>query len=336
MSETLADADRFELVDAQHWNSIKSEYEDDETVTLDRWTNYGKDRLYINNLKTGDGWISLKDDDFGGDRWTKCKAEWDLEGDELTVKIGTSRRWTYIVTIKVHGDGFEPVVEPREVDFDDQEACVSESDQEIVTDGGEDKTSHIEDGEIEAAIESNDDTDHPDALTVAEVRDALAEIQASFEGFWAEHMDSIEDGHLEVVAETEHVVVFADHTGHGWNEELDALGLDPDRSSNDRTIRITLAETHHRAASRLCDRNWSTADPFVVAKPDGVRNGQLFVETIINSLLQRGLSPGQAWAYYGVEIRGNSRNSWAKRCGYSDHSAVSEAVRKAKKKLPKE
>jgi hypothetical protein len=29
-------------------------------------------------------------------------------------------------------------------------------------------------------------------------------------------------------------------------------------------------------------------------------------------------------------------DQWAKRCGYSDHSAVSEAVRKAKKQLPNE
>lgn len=54
----------------------------------------------------------------------------------------------------------------------------------------------------------------------------------------------------------------------------------------------------------------------------------------INALLRAGLSPGQAWGFYGVEIRGNSRNSWASECGYSDHSAVSEAVRKAKRKLP--
>lgn len=56
-------------------------------------------------------------------------------------------------------------------------------------------------------------------------------------------------------------------------------------------------------------------------------------DEVINTLLRRGLSPGQAWAYYGVEILNNSRNQWAEECGYSDHSAVSEAVRKAKSKL---
>jgi hypothetical protein len=57
-------------------------------------------------------------------------------------------------------------------------------------------------------------------------------------------------------------------------------------------------------------------------------------EEVINPLLRAGLSPGQAWAYYGVEIKDHSRNEWAKRCGYSDHSAVSEPLRKAKGKLP--
>jgi len=57
------------------------------------------------------------------------------------------------------------------------------------------------------------------------------------------------------------------------------------------------------------------------------------VEEIINDLLRQGLSPGQAWAYYGVEVRGHSRNEWSKKCGYSDHSAVSEPLRKAKEKM---
>lgn len=78
------------------------------------------------------------------------------------------------------------------------------------------------------------------------------------------------------------------------------------------------------SANERCGWIWG------VAKSDGIEDGQQYAEAVINGLLRRGLSPGQAWAYYGVEIRGNSRNSWATRCGYSDHSAVSEAVRKAK------
>ena len=129
MMTQLTTADRFEIVDAQYYNKVRSEYRDKTAdVEIDRWNNYGKDRLYINNLKTGDGWISLKDDDFGGSRWTSSKADWGLDGDELTIKIGSGPTWTYVITVKVHGDDFEAVTtEPRDIDFDDLEECVSET-----------------------------------------------------------------------------------------------------------------------------------------------------------------------------------------------------------------
>ena len=92
----------------------------------------------------------------------------------------------------------------------------------------------------------------------------------------------------------------------------------------------------HSVAKRLTGYNWGYSSPLVIAKPDDFNSSRLFIEAIINRYINEGLSPRQAWAYYGVEIRDNSRNRWAKRCGYSDHSAVSEAVRKAKKKLPNE
>ena len=129
MMTQLTTADRFEIVDAQYYNKVRSEYRDKTAdVEIDRWNNYGKDRLYINNLKTGDGWIGLKDNDFGGSRWTSSKADWGLDGDELTIKIGSGPTWTYVITVKVHGDDFEAVTtEPRDIDFDDLEECVSET-----------------------------------------------------------------------------------------------------------------------------------------------------------------------------------------------------------------
>jgi len=326
MSE-LTTADRFELVEAQHYNSVKSEYVDaTNTVTLGRWTNYGKDRLYINNLKTGDGWISLKDDDFGGDRWTKCKAEWDLEGDEITVKIGTSRRWTYIVTIKVHGDGFEAVAEPRDVDFDDLEACVSESPApEIATDGGEPQT--FTDAEILEQIEWHLDPESDDAPTVERVRELRAELRKSGQVVFAEWMDNIEQGHTEVVAEHDDKIVVSTGEVDTVDEDLQNV---TDASDIERNILGTLEE---QEAKRLSNYDWGYTYPRVLAKPDSFKAGHQFVEAVVNNLCKRGLSPGQAWAYYGVEIRDNSRNQWAKRCGYNDHSAVSEAVRKANRKL---
>lgn len=71
----------------------------------------------------------------------------------------------------------------------------------------------------------------------------------------------------------------------------------------------------------------------VAGKPADFDQAQRFIEAVINGLISRGLSPGQQWAYYGVIIRGNSRNQWAQRGGYADRSAVSEAARKAKGKI---
>lgn len=56
---------------------------------------------------------------------------------------------------------------------------------------------------------------------------------------------------------------------------------------------------------------------------------------VVNALQHHGLTPAQSWAYYGVVLEGNSRNKWADELGHSDHSAVSQAVRKAKEKIPR-
>lgn len=179
---------------------------------------------------------------------------------------------------------------------------------------------HITTDSIESALTRVDaDTDA--------LQRALADVQASLEEYWGEWMDLVEDGSVEVVAEGHDVLVLADHTGHNWDEELAA-------TVDDAVIQRAVTQAHHEEAERRApEYDWSVADAFVVAITPGIDEGQLLVEAIVNSLMRRGLSPGQAWAYYGVRIRGHSRNGWAKRCGYSDHSAVSEPLRKAEEKL---
>lgn len=304
--------ERVELLTSSRTNRGK-EY--DWTPNTSRWTKGDEDRLYFNDSKFVD-YVDLTSG-FGHREGSAVTISTELNGDELHVEVEVYEK-TYSATFKLHG------LETDEGDEDGE--------PEIACDGGEDVTRHVDDSTIEDAIESNDDPDHPDAWTVEEVRDALAQIQHSFEGFWSEHMDGVEDGYLEVVADDGGIVVFADHAGHGWGEEMDALELDREA---DRTLGRILQQIHHELARDRTDYSWSTADPFVVRKPEGARDGQRYVESVVNSLMREGLSPGQAWAYYGVQIRGNSRNSWAKRCGYSDHSAVSEAVRKADDKLPR-
>jgi len=321
----LTTADGFELLDVTYRHKPLGEdpeyYDKTDSVSIDRWSKYGNDRLYLNGLNTGDGWISLQGDESGGDKWTKVEAQRELDGDELTIKVGRAidirkGRATYTITIRVIGDEFG-----ADDDNDDE--------QEIVADGGEDVTSHVDDETITEAIEQHDDPGHEDATTVAEVRDILAALDESGAVHWSEWLDNIESGETDVVAETDELIVLNTGTIDKIREEIEHHPeIDPDAPTVD-----VVSAVMHDVAREHSDHDWGVTYPFVVRKSGSFADGQEYVEAVLNGLRQRGVSPGQAWAYYGVKIRGHSRNQWATRCGYSDHSAVSESVRKAESKL---
>ena len=212
---------------------------------------------------------------------------------------------------------------PR-VHFDNLEECVGET-TEIRTDGGEidDRTQHITDDDIEHG------TDGEAIQDINKVREALETFQRSAEETWSEHMDGIEQSHYWLVEETDDVIVL------GADDALYKEYLSP--TGHDTTdYHYAVSGVMHSVAKRLTDYNWGYSYPLVIAKPDDFDSGRLFTEAVVNGYINEGLSPEQAWAYFGVEIRDISPNQWAIGCGYSDHSAVSEAVRKAKKKLPRE
>lgn len=172
-------------------------------------------------------------------------------------------------------------------------------------------------------------------IELEDLDDIIVAVQEDIEDRWSEFMAQMERGDLRLVEETEEALVFEDKGKVFWQDELDhvveyidLLGADQEKSPE------ALIATHHNAAYRLTDHNWATTNPVVVGKPAGFEFGNQYVESLIISLLFQGLSPGQAWAYFGVEFQNSSRNKWASRCGYSDHSSVSAAVRKAKEKLP--
>gem|GEM_PF-6185476 len=221
-----------------------------------------------------------------------------------------------------------------DVDLHDCPAADSDDDgesddAEVATDGGTE--SPITDADIEAAIQTHDDPDRPDALTVTDVRGLLDTLQQQIERDWGHWMDLIERDVVRVVEDTGGVLVLAVRDSP-YEDILDkSHGSLP--VTWDGVASQVVSATVHNAAERLSDRSWPGDYPLVVRKPAVADAGETYVIALINSLLRRGLSPGQAWAYYGVEICGHSRNEWASRCGYSDHSAVSEPLRKAERKL---
>jgi hypothetical protein len=98
------DTTTYDLIEA-----VKHNKDGDKDVTdkidIDRWSKYGKDRIYMNGLKCGDGWISLNSDDNGGERWTKVSAKKSIDGDIMTITIGKhkrGRRNSYTIKIRIN------------------------------------------------------------------------------------------------------------------------------------------------------------------------------------------------------------------------------------------
>lgn len=322
MSE-LTNADGFKIVTATH-HKRTGDVNVTDSISIDRWSDYGKDRLYLNGLKTGDGWISLKSDESGGDRWTKVSAERELDGDELTITVG-NKRTIYTIVVKVNGDDFMSGSE----DSDDSEN-ESEGKPEIVTDGGQDTTDHIDDATIESALTDELGVpDHPDDPDIETIRDALAWVQQSMAEVWADWCSNIEHNEAEVVYEDSDVIIFATSGDDVPRRDLREYY---DGDLHERTPDV-VSRVHHKLARDRTDYDWGYAYPLVVRKPETWDAGQQYVDAVINSLQKRGLSPGQAWAYYGVEIKAESQSAWARRQDRTQQQ-ISNALKQAKQKLP--
>lgn len=213
---------------------------------------------------------------------------------------------------------------PSEDDQDDDE-------QEIVTDGGEDVTDHVDDETIEAAMKDHLNVlGHDEDPDVEDIRDAVAWVQQGMAEAWSDWLTSVEHNEAQIVFEDSETVVFA--TGEDNVPRRDLRDY-YDGELHEMTPEI-VSLVHHKLARDICDYDWSYTYPLVIRKPESFDAGQQYVESIISGLQKSGLSPAEAWAYYGVEIRGNSQSSWARRAG-KDQSTINRSLKRAKKKLPR-
>lgn len=168
--------------------------------------------------------------------------------------------------------------------------------------------SELTDAEIESAIEQHDDTDHPDAYTVAEVRDVLERINADILEHWDLHQDAIDEGVHEIVHEDSDVIVLADHSGHFWTEQLDVT---PGVDDSDDILRSIAISLHHTAARGVCDHSWSTSDPVVVSKPNAFRAGESHVLREIARRTRETGSVARAVDQLATEVHGHRKSMWA-------------------------
>ncbi len=238
---------------------------------------------------------------------------------------------------EVHLGGDDPMLFGRDrrgkvYDLGRMDELYVEADEpEIVTDGGEDVTDHVEDETVEKAIEDHiGPMDHELTPSVETVREAVAWVQTGIEEVWSDWLSNVEHNESDVVYEDSDVIVFAtgEHNVPRRDLRNHYEGELPER------VPDVVSAIHHDIARELTDYDWGYEYPLVVRKPESFDAGQQYVEAVVNGLQKRGLSPGQAWAYYGVEIRDNSRNQWGIRKGDHDHKNVSDALEKAKQKLP--
>jgi hypothetical protein len=181
-----------------------------------------------------------------------------------------------------------------------------EDEPEVVTDGGEDVTDHLTDAEIQDAIEQHDDTDHPDAHTVDDVRDVLARINADIIGHWDLHQDALDEGAYEIVHEDDDVIVMAEG-GHFWGEQFDAMQLDDEGG----ILRSIIVNLQHVAARKHCDYSWSTSTPVVVRKTGDFRAGEQQVLREIARRTDEYGSVARAVDTLATETHGWSKGNWA-------------------------
>jgi len=168
-------------------------------------------------------------------------------------------------------------------------------------------TEHITDDDIEAAIESNDDTDHPDAYTVDEVRDVLDAINADIVDYWSEHQDSIDDGPIEIVHEDRDVIVLADPRHEFWSVQFNAMDIGDEHGILQSIVR----QLEHEAARTHCDYNWSASDPVVVEKTDVFRAGEAQVIREIARRTDELGSVARAVDTLATDVHGWRKGDWA-------------------------
>jgi hypothetical protein len=337
----LTDADDIEL-EAFYNGAYKQDWaEPSDHLEIDRWSKYGHDRLYINDgiakADKYDLYVDLQTHEIVSNNEARHSGGTvEITGDTATITIEMSGgKHEHEITVSLSGEAFDDA-DDETADEEETADGGSADEPEVVTDGGEivtaNATDYVDDAIIGDALAQHGTPGHPEALTVDDIRELLAHVQHDVEAVWGEWLDSIERTDTLVVAQDDDVVVLDTGERDAVCRALEAY--DGPVTVDDTAERV-VSSVHHRVAEQI-DReySWGVTYPLVVRLPADGEAGQRFVEAAVNGLQRRGLAPGQAWAYYGVAIRGESRNAWGARKGDADHKNVSDALDKATKTLP--
>lgn len=259
MSE-LTTADAFALETAS-----KNTRNRTDDYDISRWSKKG-DRLYLNGVnkfEKASVYVDLETGTIEDLPSSRYDTSVTVDGDTLTVEITEDRfrtkTWTYVIAID--GENFES-------DEDDEDS----EQRKVATDGGEDVSSNVDDTIIEDAIAQHDDPDHPDALSIDDVRELLAHIQRDTEAVWGEWLDNIERGDSEIVGQTDDWLIL--DTGE-HDTVSRALETYTGPVTVDDIAEHVVSTVHHRVAEQAApEHDWGVTYPRAVAKTDDYRAGE--------------------------------------------------------------
>lgn len=311
----LTAADRVELESAHK----SREYGADGEVTpgVNRWTEYGNDRLYFNELWEST-YVDLETGRVHSDA-SAVSGSSEVDGDTLTVEL-RCRDVTITLAFSLKGEAFDSA--------EDDDADDAAADGELVADGGVDTREVVSDEMIEAAIQSNDTPDSDESFTAAEIRRFLDDMQADFERDIGEFRDLIDDGAFEIVYETPAVLVLADTNNLFYADEVERIAREvADLSDRDMEIlHSIISHVHHAAADDYVTRSFATSDPVVFTKSRGFRAGEWSTLDEIARRTEETGSVARAVDQLVTEVHGFSKTYWADRSG-RNKSTVSRTTR---------
>ncbi|MFB6197111.1 MAG: hypothetical protein ABEI52_02425 [Halobacteriaceae archaeon] len=165
-------------------------------------------------------------------------------------------------------------------------------------------TTHITDDIIESAIEDYDNRKSDDALTVEATRELLGRIQQGIEEEYYEWLDMLDDETVKIAHEDKEVIVFADHSRYGWNEELKLAGIEDD------IHRSVVKSVHYKTASKITDYPWRRSDPFVFKKPEGWQKAEAHVRRTIAKLARESGSIARGVDRWAIERQDMTLERW--------------------------
>lgn len=328
----LTAADGFDLVTARKHSKVSDEMRDVDHPSINRWTGGEHDRLYLNDLKTGDGYVDLQTGEVHGESWGASLSGYArVEDGTLTVKISSKTLGgllyddfealpcKYELVINIAGLGSE------DDDADDEGDTTDTTEPAVATDGGRDLTAHVPEDVLADAAEGE--------TTTGDLRDLFTLVQRDAEEAWSTWLDDIAHGDTTLVAETDDVIVLSTGPHKVYQEIVERVAGRDALTVHDNRVLSDFGVAMHELAREYTDYDWGASYPLVLRKPDDAAGGRDLVEAHLEWLMgECNCSGAEAVDYYMTEWRDRSQSSWARATG-RDQSTVSKTVSRARDKI---